>query len=72
MSNYYDKGGISVLDYWKAKLDNVQLEGLFLGNALKYLSRAGQKANNSKLQDYKKARDYINWLIELEETKNEK
>jgi hypothetical protein len=34
-----------------------------LGNAVKYISRAGRKENNSLLQDLKKARQYLDFEI---------
>lgn len=34
-----------------------------LGNAIKYISRAGRKENNSLLQDLKKARQYLDFEI---------
>lgn len=34
-----------------------------LGNAIKYISRAGRKKNNSLLQDLKKARQYLDFEI---------
>lgn len=33
-------------------------------NTIKYLSRMGKKDGNTALQDAKKARDYLNWMIE--------
>lgn len=39
----------------------------YLGNAIKYIKRAGKKANNSKLQDLKKVREYIDHEIRAEE-----
>lgn len=64
---YYDAGGISTLDYIKAKLTPEQYEGFLLGNVLKYTSRYRLKGG---INDLKKAQDYLAWLIEfLEETK---
>lgn len=37
------------------------------GNVLKYITRAGKKSGNSKLQDLKKAQYYLNMLISMEE-----
>lgn len=34
-----------------------------LGNAVKYVSKAGRKENNSLLQDLKKARQYLDFEI---------
>lgn len=38
-----------------------QLQGYYLGNALKYLLRF---QNKNGLEDLKKARVHLNWLIE--------
>ena len=62
--NHYTVGGIETIDYIRAKLTADELRGYFLGNLLKYLSRAKHKDG---LQDYKKAQVYLNWLIELEQ-----
>jgi hypothetical protein len=56
-------GGIETIDYIRAKLTREQVKGYYLGNLLKYLSRASHKDG---LQDYKKAEVYLKWLIELE------
>lgn len=47
---------IKVIEAWKL--------GFCLGNCIKYLSRAGKKADNSYLQDLKKAAWYLNREIE--------
>ena len=58
-SSYYDVGGLSLTEIWKAKLTKEELCGLFKGNALKYIVRAGNKANNSASKDIAKAIDYL-------------
>ena len=62
--NHYTAGGIEVIDYIRAKLTPDQLKGYYVGNLLKYLSRADHKGG---VEDYKKAQVYLRWLIELEE-----
>lgn len=42
------------------------------GNAVKYLTRAGRKAGNSRLQDLRKAEKYVKWAIENAEQGAEK
>lgn len=37
-----------------------------LGNVIKYLSRAGRKEGNSRLQDLQKAKQYLEFEIEAE------
>lgn len=59
---YYNDTNITpfeVIDDWN--LD------FYLGNAIKYIKRAGKKKNNSRLQDLKKIREYVDQEIRLEE-----
>lgn len=62
--SHYKVGGIETIDFIKAKLTGEQLKGYYLGNLLKYLSRAEYK-NGS--EDFKKAQVYLQWLTELED-----
>jgi hypothetical protein len=55
---HYTDGGIETIDFIQAKLDDEQFYGYCLGNALKYLSRAGKKGDWR--EDLSKARWYIN------------
>ena len=50
---HYKDGGIETIDFIEAKK-----LGFNLGNAIKYISRAGKK--NDALEDLKKARWYLN------------
>lgn len=59
--DHYTKGGIETIDYIKAKLTPEEYEGYLKGNVLKYLSREHEKGG---LDDLKKARVYLDWLIE--------
>ena len=61
-STYYDVGGIETLDIIKAKLSPEQYEGYLLGNALKYLCRAGWKGSPGR--DAEKAANYTRWYNE--------
>jgi len=45
-------------------------EGFYIGNIIKYLYRLGRKGNN-KLQDLYKARQYMDFLIQLLESEEE-
>lgn len=61
--SYYTDGNIEVIDFIEDK--NF---GYHLGNAVKYISRAGKKSKETEIQDLKKAVWYINRRIEkLEE-----
>lgn len=55
---------IKVLAEW---MTEEQLVGFCIGNSVKYLSRAGKKGD--QLEDWKKARWYVSWLIERLEGK---
>jgi hypothetical protein len=59
---HYKDGGIETIDYIEAKR-----LGYHLGNAVKYISRAGKKGTNQGLEDLKKAQWYLNRAIEKNE-----
>lgn len=50
---------IKVIEAWQL--------GFCLGNTVKYISRAGKKSSDTRLQDLKKALWYLNREIEREE-----
>ena len=53
--SHYTDGGIETIDFIEAKgLD------FNLGNAVKYISRAGKKDPSKKVEDLEKARWYLN------------
>jgi hypothetical protein len=60
--DHYTTGGIEVIDVLRAKLSAEQFEGFCLGNAIKYLTRAGHKGPATV--DYRKARWYLDELID--------
>lgn len=62
---HYTAGGTETIDYLRAKLTAEQFRGFCLGNALKYLSRAGYKGD--ALEDYRKAAWYVDALIAASE-----
>jgi hypothetical protein len=59
--DHYTAGGIETIDYLRAKLTPEEYRGFLLGNALKYLSRAGRKGPG--LTDLQKCAWYIGKLI---------
>jgi hypothetical protein len=61
--SHYTDGKIEVIDYIEDKNFNFNL-----GNAIKYISRAGKKANNTKEQDLLKAIFYINREIQKDKS----
>ena len=56
--NHYTDGGIETIDFIEAK--NLPYH---LGNAVKYISRAGKKDPNKTIEDLQKAVWYINRYI---------
>ena len=56
---WYTDGKIEVIDY----IEDKHL-GYHLGNAVKYISRAGKKSKETEVQDLKKAVWYINRRID--------
>jgi hypothetical protein len=61
---HYTHGGIETIDYLEAKMTPEQFKGFCVGNALKYISRAGHKGNAS--EDYGKAIWYLNRMLKPE------
>lgn len=59
--DHYKVGGIETIDYLEAKMTAEQFEGFCVGNALKYISRAGHK--NDAAEDYRKAIWYLERII---------
>jgi len=64
--SHYLIGGIETIDYMQAKSTPEEFKGHLRLTAIKYLSRAGHKDNI--LQEYKKAKVYLDWLVKFEET----
>lgn len=60
--------GIEVKDIIKTVLGDDEFISYCYGNVIKYILRARKK---NGIEDIKKARVYINWIIEYEENKNE-
>lgn len=57
--SHYTDGGIETIDFIEAKGFDYHL-----GNAVKYISRAGKKGTNQGLEDLKKAQWYLARAIE--------
>ena len=58
---HYKVGGVETIDYIEAKLTPEEFRGYCKGNALKYVSRAGHKADAA--EDTRKAIWYLNRLL---------
>ena len=66
--SHYTFGKIEVMDYIEDKLSDVECEGYFVGNIIKYVSRFRKK---NGIEDLKKAQWYLNRLISNMEGKTE-
>ena len=66
--SHYTFGKIEVMDYIEDKLSDVECEGYFVGNIIKYVSRFRKK---NGIEYLKKAQWYLNRLISNMEGKNE-
>jgi len=64
-NDYYQVGGIEVIDYIKAKLTPEQYKGYLLGNIYKYSGRCQYK--NEYQKDIIKLAQYTNWLLKEED-----
>ena len=62
--NHYDAKSIQPWDAMEAWMSREQFIGFLRGNAIKYLARCDDKGG---LQDLRKARHYMDKLIELQE-----
>lgn len=60
--NHYIFGGIETIEYLKAKMTADEFRGFLKGNVLKYVSREAEK---NGLEDLKKAKWYLDKLIEV-------
>lgn len=62
--NHYTKGGIECIEAIRASMSPADFCGYCKGNVLKYLWRWEDKGG---LEDLKKARVYLGWMIETAE-----
>lgn len=62
-SHYTTESGENYIDTIKELLGRDAFNGFCLGNALKYMKRAGEKPGEPAVKDYKKALDYLLWHI---------
>lgn len=61
-NHYQSKSGLEVIDAIRAFTEDCQgIEGYYTGNVIKYVCRWKKK---NGLEDLKKARQYLDWLIE--------
>ena len=62
-SHYQGSHGLEVIEVHKNFLTEKELRGYYKGNTLKYLLHEREK---NGLEDLKKARKHLDWLIDLE------
>ncbi len=65
--SHYTHGGIETWDFIKAKLTVQELRAVCIANVIKYSSRGPFKHAGREALDYKKARWYLDRLIETYE-----
>jgi hypothetical protein len=56
---------VEPIDAMAVWMTREELTGFYRGNAIKYVARAGKKDGAAAIDDYKKALDYLERLIEL-------
>lgn len=61
---HYKQGGLEVITILRKKMSKEEFKGFCKGNILKYVLRAEHK---NGVEDYKKAAQYLKWLIEESE-----
>lgn len=66
--DHYNQNSLETLDVIKGTMSGEQFEGFLVGNILKYISR--YKFKNGA-EDLKKARFYLDKLIDVTEVKQE-
>ena len=66
--DHYTSGGIECIDAIRASLGDREFADYCKGNIIKYLWRYRHK---NGLEDLRKARVYLNWMIEAEERTEE-
>lgn len=64
---HYKQGGLEVIDILFKKMSKEEFKGFCKGNVLKYVFRADFK---NGVEDYRKAAQYLEWLIRLEAKSN--
>jgi len=64
---HYGNGNIECIDYIKDFVNPDEYQGYLRGNIAKYLHRFPYK---NGVEDLKKARVYLSWLIEAQEARN--
>lgn len=66
--DHYFKNGTDVIGFAKAQFSKEELKGFYRINVMKYVTRYDRK---NGIEDLKKALNYLNMLVELEEGKKD-
>ena len=66
--SHYNNGGIECIDALDSTLSTEQMSGFCIGNVIKYLWRYKGKGG---IEDLKKARFYLDWIIKKLEDSND-
>lgn len=64
---HYASQSIQPIEYMVATMSNEQFVGFLKGNVIKYISRSDKK---NGVEDLKKAKVYLTWLIEYNESQS--
>jgi len=65
--DHYKSGGIECIDAIQESMSSIAFKGYLKGNCMKYLWRYETKHPDKPAEDLKKARWYLNKLIEVQE-----
>ena len=65
-SHYQSEGGYECIEVMRAVLTPEQFKGFCLGNAFKYIWRAGKKSTAAFNEDIRKANWYLTYLNDME------
>lgn len=66
-SDHYQRMGLQPIEVIESWLTTEQFKGFLLGNILKYIGRYNlQEQHKGGVPDLRKALDYLNWLIDVE------
>lgn len=61
---HYDRGGIQPIEFMLMSFTHEEFRGFLKGNIIKYTSRSAYK---NGVEDLKKAKVYLDWLIDFEQ-----
>lgn len=68
--DYYAGNGSSPIDcFMEGLMSPEETIGFFKGNVIKYVIRCGKKKDNSYEEDIRKAKDYLDKLLEMDKFK---